>query len=27
VIEYGSRPAFRFFTQILLPGIIPPEIQ
>jgi len=27
VIEYGSRPAFRFFTQILLPGVIPPEIQ
>jgi prepilin-type N-terminal cleavage/methylation domain-containing protein len=27
VIEYGSRPAFRFFSQILLPGIIPPEIQ
>ena len=27
VIEYGSRPAFRFFTQILLPGVIPPELQ
>ncbi|MEY2714546.1 MAG: hypothetical protein RIT24_889 [Planctomycetota bacterium] len=27
VVEYGSRPAFRFFAQIVLPGVIPPEIQ